>query len=76
VVNQYKNHALKSVISSDIDLNKIQHINKEPKNVAGSDISDQKIINYIKGVLQDKIKDVRTSTKLTDNPVCLVIPEG
>lgn len=76
VVNQYKNYALKSVISSDIDLNKIQHINKEAEKAAENDINDQKIINYIKGALQDKIKDVRISTKLTDNPVCLVIPEG
>ncbi|MDJ1257586.1 MAG: molecular chaperone HtpG [Candidatus Midichloria sp.] len=76
VVNQYKNYALKSVISSDIDLNKIQHINKEAEKAAENSINDQKIINYIKGALQDKIKDVRISTKLTDNPVCLVIPEG
>lgn len=72
VINQYKNYALKSVISSEIDLNKIQHIDTQEKHEG----DEQKIINYMKSLLQDRVRDVRVSTKLTNNPVCLVIPEG
>ena len=71
VVNQYKNYPLKSVISSNIDLNKINQI--EPKQ---DDDSAHKLIDYIKSVLKDNVRDVKISTKLIDSPVCLVIPDG
>lgn len=74
VINQYKNKELKSVNATDIDLDEIK------KNDDAKDKTDHsnetKLIEFIKGVLSTKIKDVKISSKLVDSPACLAIPLG
>ncbi len=76
VVYQYNTHQLKSVSSTNIDLDKIEkledkqdetHINKEDKVM---------IIECLKSILGTRVKDICISTKLIDNPACLSIQEG
>ena len=78
VISQYKNKELKAVLSSNIDLNKIGvdiDTSKEDNSKEESN-DDKEIIQYIKNVLKDKVRDVIISTKLVDSPVCLAIPVG
>ena len=76
VVNQYKNKTLKAV-TADINLDKIKKIEQESSNDSDDSAVDQlKLIEYIKTVLGDKIKDVRVSTKLVESPACLALPDG
>ncbi len=71
VINAYKNKSLKSVNRVDIDLDQIKRID-ETDEIADTD----SLQNYIKSVLDKRVKDVRISTKLVDSPGCLVLPEG
>jgi molecular chaperone HtpG len=71
VINAYKNKSLKSVNRVDIDLDQIKRID-ETDEIADTD----SLQNYIKSVLDKRVKDVRISTKLIDSPGCLVLPEG
>ena len=41
-----------------------------------SEVSDEKLIEYFKSVLNNRVKDVKISSKLIDSPGCLVLPEG
>ena len=80
VVHQYKDKELKSVNTEGIDLNKIKEIKEETQqkdqNKTNNDKEHKGLINYIKNVLKDKIKDVKISSKLITSPACLSIPEG
>ncbi len=73
VINQYKNHPLRSVTSSSIDLDGIQKLDSE---VVRANNDDETLINYLKGFLDKKVKDVQISTKLISEPACLSIQEG
>lgn len=71
VINAYKNKSLKSVNRVDIDLDQIKRMDET------DEIADTEAVkNYIKSVLDKRVKDVRISTKLIDSPGCLVLPEG
>ena len=76
VVSQYKNTSLKSISSSDIDLNKIKDINGSAQPERNQEETYKDLLQYMKDVLGDSIKDVKLSTKLTDSPACLTIPDG
>ena len=75
VINAYKNKSLKSVNRIDIDLDQIKNLKEESANDETKE-SHEQLINYIKSVLNTRVKDVRISSKLIDSPSCLVLPEG
>jgi molecular chaperone HtpG len=77
VINAYKNKSLKSVNRDNIDLETIKKLDENPDTKEEDNQTDNEgLKNYIKSVLESKIKDVRISTKLIDSPACLVLPEG
>ncbi len=77
-LGQYKGHALKSVTRGAADLDKIADAEKkgETKPDAKADSAVASLIALFKLSLGDAVKDVRTSDRLTDSPVCLVADEG
>jgi molecular chaperone HtpG len=65
---------LASVARGELDLGKIQAGDGKPEEAppAGEHAA---LVEKLKGVLGDKVKDVRVSTRLTQSPSCLVADE-
>ena len=75
VVFDYKGKKFKSVTRADIDLdndNKPEEDQKKPE----PDAQTAALCQRMKAILGDKIKDVRTTHKLTNSAVCLAVEEG
>ncbi|WP_375327018.1 molecular chaperone HtpG [Candidatus Tisiphia endosymbiont of Nemotelus uliginosus] len=75
VNSNYKGYAIKSVTSSDIDL--------EKENQPTEGMTEEKdngeyaqLIEYFKGILGELVKEVRISKKLTLSPACLAVGDG
>jgi molecular chaperone HtpG len=72
-----------SINRNDVDLNKIDKINKEEDIEDGNnkeeeikDISHSSLdglLQFCKEILDKKVADIRISKKLTDSPVCLAV---
>ncbi|MFD2204629.1 molecular chaperone HtpG [Kiloniella antarctica] len=78
-INEFEGKDFKSVTRGGADLGKID----------GSDTADEKsedkeddkaemgaLLGYLKLTLEDEVKDIRSSERLTDSAVCLVADEG
>ena len=83
VINTYKNKEMKSVASSEIDLDAIENLNEKVEDRAADDSAKtdnsqdhEQLIERIKQVLGDRVKDVKVSSKLVDSPACLAVSEG
>jgi molecular chaperone HtpG len=76
-VTEYEGKPFKSVTRGAADLDAIKGDEKEdkPKDEANTPKLD-KLIALIKVELGAAVKDVRSSKRLTDSPVCLVADEG
>lgn len=62
----YKEKEFKSVASGDLEIDEESKEQSEAKEKENKDILD-----YMKEVLKDKVKDVKVSTRLKSYPVCL-----
>ncbi len=79
VVFEYKGRKFKSVTRADIDLDKVAGDTKEEKKEEEPKADEAKItalLARIRAILGDKVKDVRTTGKLTSSAVCLAVEEG
>jgi molecular chaperone HtpG len=73
VINKYQDFEIKSVTRSDIDLK--QYDSAETENPKTEEQSEA-LINHLKSVLGDLVKDVKISKKLESIPACLAVSEG
>ena len=68
ILNNYEDHIFKSINKGDLDLDskeeKEQNLKENEKN--------KDILDAIKEVLKDDVKEVRLSNRLKSHPVCLV----
>lgn len=72
VMQEYDKKKFKSINQGDLDL-----IEKDEEKKINELAQDKKsMIDKIKEVLKDDVKDVVLSKRLTDSPVCLVSDEG
>jgi molecular chaperone HtpG len=79
VVTDYKGKKLKSVTRADIDLDKVSSDSedkKEEEKDKDQDANVQALCVRIKEILGDNVKDVRTTSKLSNSAVCLAVEEG
>ena len=68
ILNNYEDHAFKSINKGDLDLD-----SKEEKEQNLKENEENKdILDAIKEVLKDDVKEVRLSNRLKSHPVCLV----
>jgi molecular chaperone HtpG len=73
-VTEFEAKPLASVARGELDLGKIQ--TEEEKKAEEKRAGECKpLIERLKGVLGDKVKDVRVTTRLTQSPSCLVSDE-
>lgn len=73
----YEGKKFKSVTRAGQDLGKIASEQKQEENQTVPDqLQTDKLIAAIKLTLADRVKDVRTTERLTDSAVCLAADEG
>lgn len=80
-VGQFEEKSFKSATRGGIDLSKVKDTGDADKKESDDDEEDavpgiDALTAAFKLALGDRIKDVRSSTRLTDSPVCLVADEG
>ena len=67
-IKEYNKKPLKSIASTEVD--------EDFKDIEFDETKYQDIVAALKEALQDKVKDVRVSSRLTDHPVCLVFDKN
>ena len=75
-VGAYQGKKFKSVTRGGADLSKIPLPEGADKTAAEAEADVAPLIALLRLTLQDAVKDVRVSQRLTDSPVCLVADEG
>ena len=81
-IGEYDELPFRSVTHGGVDLDKIAKVERQEdeKSEAEAEVEDGKnldnLIALFKLALKDEVKDVRSSERLTDSPVCLVSDEG
>jgi molecular chaperone HtpG len=73
-LTEFEGKQLQSVAKGALDLDKIaSEEEKQEQKEAEDQYKD--LLNHVKEVLGDKVKEVRISSRLTDSPACLVVDE-
>ncbi len=74
-VNEFKGKQFKSISRGTSDLDKFEAEDKKAEETADKPNMDS-LIGFMKTALKDKVKDVKTTNRLTESPVCLVSDES
>ncbi len=73
-LREYEGKALKSIAKGDLDIDHLKTTQSEEENQKKEE--DMKpLIEKLKAVLKDQVKEVRISDRLVDSPSCLVADE-
>jgi molecular chaperone HtpG len=73
-LNEFEGKTFQSVAKGALDLDKIaSEEEKQEQKQAEDQFKD--LLARVRGVLGDKVKEVRISARLTDSPACLVVDE-
>jgi len=78
-VGAYDDKAFRSVTRAGGDLDKLKPVEEAGKDQAAEPVKEgdlASLVALIKLTLGDVVKDVRSSSRLTSSPVCLVADEG
>ncbi len=84
-LGEFQDKKLVSAMSADLDLDDGKgdesdagdgEKSDDKADTAAKEVELQPLLSHIRSVLQEKVEKVRVSERLTDSPVCLVIPEG
>ncbi len=81
VVHEYQGTPFRSVTKAGADLDGEVQKPEEDKNEKSEKSKEnnpdiEKLLVLIRETLGDKIKDVRTTQRLAESPVCITVPEG
>jgi molecular chaperone HtpG len=63
----YKDKEFKSVSSGDLGI----EVDEKQNDTASEETENKDLFEYMKGILSEKVKDVRVSKRLKSHPVCL-----
>ncbi|MFA5467065.1 MAG: hypothetical protein WC251_04355, partial [Candidatus Izemoplasmatales bacterium] len=72
VLGEYDKHQFKSINQGDLNILDDQ----EKETLKELETKNKSLLESMKEILKDEVKDVKLSTRLTDSPVCLVSGEG
>ena len=76
-IGTYKEKPFKSATRGGLDLDKIEPLENQQKQAEQATPAKlQSLIAIFKLALGDAVKDVRSSDRLTESPVCLIADEG
>lgn len=73
-LQEYKGKRLQSISRGEVDLSKFEDAQEKEEQKKIADESKD-VVERIKKSLEDKVKDVRTTTRLTSSPACLVLDQ-
>ncbi len=73
-IYNYDGKQLKSVTQGNLDLGELGKEEEEAKKASESKY--KKLAERIKNILSDRVKEVRTTTRLKDSPACLVADDN
>jgi len=76
VVNEYKGKVFKSVTKAGDDLDKFSDKVKDEKETPETSAQMDTLIAMLKEIYGEAVKEVRTTHKLSESPVCLAVGEG
>ena len=74
-LHEFDGKQLSSILHGEVNLDKIPDLEEQPEQEQQTVGEVQKLVDRLKEVLQDKVKTVRISTRLTTSPACLVVDE-
>ena len=74
-LSEFDGKKLQSVNKGELDLGDIQDENEKKKNKKKNKIHDD-LVKHIQEVLDEKVKEVRVTSRLTTSPACLVSDEN
>jgi molecular chaperone HtpG len=74
-IDEYQGLPLVSATSSDLKLDDETEETRKEKEAQQAD-SLKDLREHMRRTLQDHVSEVRVSERLTDSPVCLVVPDG
>ncbi|MBN2503803.1 MAG: molecular chaperone HtpG, partial [Bacilli bacterium] len=72
MLGEYEKHTFKSINQGDLNILDEQELS----DLKELETKNQTLLESLKEILKDEVKDVKLSTRLTDSPVCLVSGEG
>jgi len=72
---EFEGKSLLSVAKGAVDLGKLQD-EEEKKKAEETAEAFQPLLERLKEVLKDRVKDVRVTTRLVDSPACIVVEAG
>jgi molecular chaperone HtpG len=78
-LSEYKEKKLQSITKGKLDLDKLgdkTDEGKEDKDEAKDDDTFASVTKQIQGVLGERVKEVRTTNRLTASPACVVVDEN
>ncbi len=71
-LTEFDGKKLQSVTKGELDLSQFENEEeKQQQEAAASDLKE--VLDKVKAVLGDKVKDVRVTNRLTDSPACIVV---
>ncbi|MGL4602681.1 MAG: molecular chaperone HtpG [Iodobacter sp.] len=71
-LTEFDGKKLQSVTKGELDLSQFENEEeKQQQEAAASELKD--VLEKVKAVLGDKVKDVRVTSRLTDSPACIVV---
>lgn len=73
-LGEWDDKKLISATKAELDLDDEDEEAKKEREEAVGSIED--LLTHMGTVLEDNVREVRASSRLTDSPVCLVVPEG
>jgi molecular chaperone HtpG len=76
VLTDYQGKQFRSVTKSGADLDEAPKTSEDKSEENKTNTNHASLIDYIKKTLGGAVKDVRTTNKLADSPVCLTAAEG
>jgi molecular chaperone HtpG len=72
-LREFEGKKLVSAMHAELKLNQTEEQKKEQEQQAGT---LKPLLDRMQEVLKEHVREVRASSRLTDSPVCLVLPEG
>lgn len=75
-LNEYDGKKLVNAMDADLDLDEKDKGEEEKKEESEQAEAVKPLVEHIQKSLEDRVSEVRVSSRLTESPVCLVIPPG
>ncbi len=74
-LTEFNGKQLQSISRGEVDLSNIKDVEEQAEQPQETVSEAQALVDRLKTVLKDRVKDVRVTTRLTTSPACLVVDE-